>query len=145
MATPDLLRRCDYDIGEVIYIDDDEQTKGRISSVKEPGDTYIVEIEGSWYRVNDADILGSELTTEEKLKNLEGHMTKVLLDLQKCIQENKELREIAANASLESSWMLVDRDAALKRNLELEIKNEMLEKHCSRMIKHILDFYCKEL
>jgi hypothetical protein len=54
---------------------------------------YVIELEGYWFAIHESEILGTELTDSEKLKNLEGHVTKVLLDLQKCIKENQKLRE----------------------------------------------------
>ncbi|MFA5306026.1 MAG: hypothetical protein WC365_01115 [Candidatus Babeliales bacterium] len=131
MAPTDILKQNHYGIGDLVLVGQrlDCSFPCRITSIEDDDGNYIMEFNGALVRISGREILGKVLTLQEKYNNLSFHMTKVLTDLQKCIKEKEELRE--------------DRDAAIKHSIELEVQNEMLEKHCSRMIKHILDFYCK--
>ena len=48
--------------------------------------------------------------------------------------EYDKLKETAAVA-------IMDRNIAMKMVIRLEVEKELLEKHCQRMIRHILEFY----
>jgi hypothetical protein len=94
MATSDFLKQSTYKPGDLIGLGNEENfILAHIVSYKLDGDTYIVVLSDTMVRVHINSIIGKFLSDSEKLHNLEGHMTRVLLDLQKCIQENQVLRQ----------------------------------------------------
>jgi len=92
--TPDFLKKQNYKPAATVFIGGHitEALRGQIRSERNADGTYIVDVGGAYIRIHESTILGEELTLEQKHKNLQGHMTKVLLDYQKCIRENRELR-----------------------------------------------------
>ena len=94
MATPDFLKKQNYEPSAVVFIGGHitEALRGQIRSKRNADGTYVVDVGGAYLRIHESTIIGEELTLEQKHKNLQVHMTKVLLDYQKCIRENRELR-----------------------------------------------------
>lgn len=93
MATPDFLKQSAYSPGDLVGIGhEDNFILSHVVSYELDGGLYIVVMSDTMVQVHKNSIVGKLLSDNEKLANLEGHMTKVLLDLQNCIQENQLLR-----------------------------------------------------
>lgn len=95
MAPSDVLKQYVYEPGDVVFLGShiSEAYRGFIRGRCDDDETYIVDIGDTYIRIHESSILGKELTTEQKLINISAHTTNLLLDLQRCIQENEKLRQ----------------------------------------------------
>lgn len=95
MAPSDVLKQYVYEPGDVVFLGGhiSEACRGFIRGRCDDDETYIVDIGDTYIRIHESSILGKELTTEQKLINISAHTTNLLLDLQRCIQENEKLRQ----------------------------------------------------
>lgn len=156
--TSEVVKKQNYESAAVVFIGGhiSEALKGQIRSERNADGTYVVDVGGAYIRIHESTILGEELTLEQKHENLSKHMTEVLINYQKCIQENrdlrtaneslhkdlKDLREYSCRMNEKNTSLYKDIQRLLRINTSLQFNIAALKRQQEIKINHIPEFYC---